>query len=40
MSAMPAPATEPPALAVTGLRKSFGGVRVLHDFELTIPARS
>jgi len=37
---MPAPATEPPALAVTGLRKSFGGVRVLHDFELTIPAQS
>ncbi|MGH3297862.1 MAG: ABC transporter ATP-binding protein [Trebonia sp.] len=32
--------TEPPPLAVTGLRKSFGGVRVLHDFELTIPARS
>lgn len=31
---------DPPALHVTGLRKSFGGVRVLHDFELTIPARS
>jgi ABC-type branched-subunit amino acid transport system ATPase component len=34
---MPTQATAPP-LAVTGLRKSFGGVRVLHDFELTIPA--
>lgn len=31
---------EPSALHVTGLRKSFGGVRVLHDFELTIPAGS
>jgi len=30
----------PPPLAVAGLRKSFGGVRVLHDFELTIPAQS
>jgi len=37
---MPAQATDPPPLAVTGLRKSFGGVRVLHDFELTVPARS
>jgi ABC-type branched-subunit amino acid transport system ATPase component len=33
-------AEDPPPLAVTGLRKSFGGVRVLHDFELTIPAQS
>jgi ABC-type branched-subunit amino acid transport system ATPase component len=31
---------EPSALHVTGLRKSFGGVRVLQDFELSIPARS
>jgi ABC-type branched-subunit amino acid transport system ATPase component len=37
---MPTQAADPPPLAVTGLRKSFGGVRVLHDFELTIPARS
>jgi len=39
VSATPARDTAPP-LAVTGLRKSFGGVRVLHNFELTIPARS
>ncbi|MGH2926750.1 MAG: ATP-binding cassette domain-containing protein [Solirubrobacteraceae bacterium] len=32
--------TQPPALHVTGLRKSFDGVRVLHDFELTISAQS
>ena len=31
-------AAQPPALHVAGLRKSFGGVRVLQDFELTIPA--
>lgn len=31
---------DPPALHVAGLRKSFGGVRVLHDFDLTIPAQS
>jgi ABC-type branched-subunit amino acid transport system ATPase component len=40
VSARHAQAAEPPPLDVTGLRKSFGGVRVLHDFELTIPARS
>lgn len=38
MSAVTTP--DPPALHVTGLRKSFGGVRVLHDFGLTIPAQS
>jgi len=31
---------EPPVLNVAGLRKSFGGVRVLHDFGLVIPAQS
>jgi len=35
---MPVPATEPPPLVITGLRKSFGGVQVLHDFELTVQA--
>jgi len=38
VSAVTAP--DPAALHVADLRKSFGGVRVLHDFELTIPARS
>jgi ABC-type branched-subunit amino acid transport system ATPase component len=33
-------AAEPPALRVAGLNKSFGGVRVLQDFGLVIPARS
>ena len=32
-------AVEPAALRVAGLCKSFGGVRVLRDFELTVPAQ-
>ena len=32
--------SQAPALHVAGLRKSFGGVRVLHEFGLVIPAGS
>ena len=41
MTTLPPPAPPPPpppVLAVTGLCKSFGGVRVLSDLTLTIPA--
>jgi ABC-type branched-subunit amino acid transport system ATPase component len=40
VSDVPAEVTGPPTLAVSGLNKSFGGVRVLRDFGLVIPAQS